>query len=133
MSSKSSDHTEEANPMTDTVSIYQSDPDAAIERLAALDSSPCPRGRVLVAAVAGEPVAALPLDGSPAVADPFHRTAELVTLLQMRVAQLSGRSRRRRLAGVPTFFRGRGILGIPGQSASTATSRRRPKLPQLLT
>jgi hypothetical protein len=109
--------------MTDTVSIYQLDPDATIERLAALDSSPCPLGRVLVAAVAGEPRAALPLDGGPAVADPFHRTAELVSLLETRAAQLKGQSRRRHLGALPTPFRRRGQAAILGQSVSTATSR----------
>jgi hypothetical protein len=109
--------------MTDTVTIYQSNPDATIERLAALDSSPCPRGRVLVAAVAGEPRAALPLDGGPAVADPFHRTVELVSLLEMRVAQLNGRSRRRQFSALTRSFRGRSRVTILGQSVSTATSR----------
>jgi hypothetical protein len=78
--------------MTDGITIFQSDPDPTIERLARLDSAPCPRGRVLVAAVGGEPRAALPLDGGPAIADPFHRTVELVALLGMRVAQLNGAS-----------------------------------------
>lgn len=48
--------------MTDGVTIYQSEPDQAMERLAQLDS-----GRVLVAAVGGEPRAALPLKGGQAV------------------------------------------------------------------
>jgi hypothetical protein len=105
--------------MPDDVSIYQSDPDAAIERLAVLDSRPCPRGRVLVAAVAGEPKAALPLDGGPPVADPFHRTAALVSLLEMRVAQLNGRSSRERLGVLPMWFRRRRRLAASGQPGGT--------------
>ena len=65
--------------MTDGVTIYLSEPDEAIERLARLDSARRPSGPVLVAAVAGEPVAALPLDGGPAIADPFQQTAALVS------------------------------------------------------
>jgi hypothetical protein len=76
--------------MTDGVSIYQSEPDEAIERLAQLDSTSRPSGPVLVAAVGGEPRAAVPLDGGPAIADPFQPTAELVSLLELRVAQLDG-------------------------------------------
>ena len=84
--------------MTDGVTIYVSEPDEAIERLARLDSARRPRGQVLVAAVGGEPIAALPLDGSPVIADPFQRTAELVSLLELRLAQLSGRPRPGRLS-----------------------------------
>jgi hypothetical protein len=61
---------------------------SAIEALAALDSSHRPHGRVLVAEVDGGVVAALPLAGGPAIADPFRRTSELVALLEMRAAQL---------------------------------------------
>ena len=33
-------------------------------------------------------VAAMPLDGGPALADPFHRTAALVEMLELRARQL---------------------------------------------
>jgi hypothetical protein len=55
--------------MTDRVTMYLSEADDAIERLAQLDSARRPTGPVLVAAVGGEPVAAVPLDGGPAIAD----------------------------------------------------------------
>ena len=84
--------------MTDGVSIYLSELDEAIERLAQLDSARRPSGPVLVAAVAGEPVAALPLDGGPAIADPFQQTAALVSLLELRVAQMRARPNAGRLA-----------------------------------
>jgi hypothetical protein len=87
--------------VSDELIIYQSDPDATIQLLAELDSTRCPRGRVLVAAVGGQPRAAVPLDGGPPIADPFHRTAELLSLLTLRAAQLNGGSSRgnhRRLA-----------------------------------
>jgi hypothetical protein len=86
--------------MTHGMTMYLSEPDAAIERLAQLDSARRPSGPVLVAAVRGEPVAALPLDGGPAIADPFQPTAALVSLLELRVAQLNGRPSPGRLARI---------------------------------
>ena len=43
----------------------------------------------LVAEVDGRLRAALPLDGSRAIADPFHRGLDLVELLRVRAAQLA--------------------------------------------
>ena len=86
--------------MTDGVTMYPSEPDEAIERLAQLDSARRPSGPPLVAAVGGEPVAALPLDGGPAIADPFQPTTALVSLLEPRGAQMRGRPNPGRLARV---------------------------------
>jgi hypothetical protein len=61
--------------------------------LSALDSRHMPRGPVLVAEQDGEVVAALPLDGSRAIADPFRRTSDLVALLELRARQVTARSR----------------------------------------
>ena len=61
---------------------------AAVDALATLDSSRRPLGRLLVAEVDGEIVAALSIDGMRAIADPFRPTAELVELLELRAAQL---------------------------------------------
>jgi hypothetical protein len=60
----------------------------AIRRLAALDEKPVPTGGVLVAEEGEELVAALPLDGGPALADPFKPTADIVELLRLRARQL---------------------------------------------
>jgi hypothetical protein len=60
----------------------------ALERLAGRDSKPVPDGELLVAETSGEIRAALPLDGRRPVADPFHPTAELVRLLEVRRRQL---------------------------------------------
>jgi hypothetical protein len=90
--------------MKDDVTIYRSDSNETIERLAELDSSPCPAGPVLVAAVAGQARAALPLNGGPAIADPFHPTAELVSLLEMRAAQLNRSSSPHRLVTLPPWL-----------------------------
>jgi hypothetical protein len=59
-----------------------------VRRLAELDDKPVPTGGVLVAELDDELVAALPLDGEPALADPFKPTAEIVALLELRARQL---------------------------------------------
>lgn len=59
-----------------------------IERLAALDSARAPQGEVVIAEVDGEAVAAAPVEGGRPVADPFRHTAEIVSLLELRAAQL---------------------------------------------
>lgn len=55
-----------------------------LERLAALDSQRLPAGEMLVAEVSGEIVAAYDPTAARAVADPFRRTADVVSLLQLR-------------------------------------------------
>jgi hypothetical protein len=55
---------------------------AAITRLAQLDDRPAPGGDALLGFVGGELRAAVSLNGGGAVADPFHRTADLVDLLR---------------------------------------------------
>jgi hypothetical protein len=60
----------------------------AIQRLAALDEKPIPSGGVLVAEQDGELVAALPLNGGQALADPFKPTADVVELLKVSARQL---------------------------------------------
>ena len=59
-----------------------------LSELAELDSAEPPLGVTLVAEVDGRLRAALPLDGSKPIADPFHRGAELVELLRLRATQL---------------------------------------------
>lgn len=60
----------------------------AVERLAALDSAARPLGALVVAEIDRELVAAVPVAGGPAIADPFRPTAEIVHLLELRAAQL---------------------------------------------
>ena len=76
--------------MTDTQSIsirVATDRDATVvEKLAALDSKPALRAPAVVALVDGRPVAAASLSDASVVADPFVPTADVVELLQARVA-----------------------------------------------
>lgn len=61
----------------------------ALTRLAALDSQRVPLGPLLLAEIDGEPWAAIALETSRVVADPFRPTAALVDLLRGRAAQLA--------------------------------------------
>jgi hypothetical protein len=83
--------------------LCKSADDDALERLAALSERPLPAGRLVVALVRGELVAALPLAGGQALADPFRRTRHLVRLLEVRAAQL--RAREPRVPLVPRLLR----------------------------
>jgi hypothetical protein len=60
-----------------------------LQELAELDSAPVPQGPALVAEVDGRLRAALAIRGGAVIADPFHRSTELIELLRTRAAQLS--------------------------------------------
>jgi hypothetical protein len=62
--------------------------DSALRRLASLDSSRLPVGPLLVGEMGGGIQAALPVMGGRGIANPFVRTAELTTLLELRAEQL---------------------------------------------
>ena len=64
------------------------DDEHALRRLAQRDTRTLPRGELLVALVGGEPRAAISLASGEVVADPFHRTEELVRMLGLRRAQM---------------------------------------------
>jgi len=86
---------------------------AALERLAGLDSSRSLLGPSLVAEVGGEIRAAISvLDGS-VIADPFHRTDDLVRMLRLR----AGLPERSRSTGVRAFGRSRWGAKEPHPSA----------------
>jgi hypothetical protein len=71
---------------------------AAVARIAVLDSGHAPEGDAMLAFVGEELRAVLPLDGGRPLADPFHRTAELVELLRYSVER--GRAPRKRRIGL---------------------------------
>ena len=74
--------------------------EAAIARLAELDSATRPAGALLGAEIEGRLLAAVSITTGKAIADPFARTAELRGLLEMRSSQLRGDPARR-----PSRFR----------------------------
>jgi hypothetical protein len=78
-----------------TVRLASPEDARGLDRLAQMDSGSPSAGPALVAEVDGELVAALPLGGGRALADPFRATSELVRLLELRAAQLDGDRRKR--------------------------------------
>jgi hypothetical protein len=73
--------------------------DAAIlDELSALDSAPRLHAPAVVALVDGRPVAAASLRDASVVADPFVPTADVVELLQARVAATASEAARPRAA-----------------------------------
>lgn len=78
-----------APPHSDVTVRLASPSDArGLLRLAALDSASVPEGPTVVAEVDRELVAAMPLDGGETIAHPFHRTAAVVQMLELRAGQL---------------------------------------------
>ena len=73
-----------------------SDSDGALEAVAARDSQRLPEGPWLVAEVEGEALAVLSLADGSFVADPFSRTVELRSLLELRAKQLGKREKTER-------------------------------------
>jgi hypothetical protein len=71
------------------VRLARPEDEAAIRRIAALDGKKAPEGRVLVAEADSEVIAALPIGGGVAVADPFRWTSDVVALMEMRAEQLA--------------------------------------------
>jgi hypothetical protein len=74
----------------DSVTVRRARPGdgAALARLSELDGHRLAPGPVLVAEVAGRPLAARSLANGSAIADPFQPTAHLVELLELRSAHL---------------------------------------------
>jgi hypothetical protein len=78
------------------IRLAQPSDQRALEALAALDSKRMPSGPTLVGVVDGVLAAAVPLDGSPPLADPFRPTEGLVHLLRFRAVELRDEHRGRR-------------------------------------
>jgi len=69
--------------------------ETAIERLVQLDSQNRPAGQLMGVEIEGRLLVAASIETGKSVADPFFRTAELRALLEVRIAQMSGRGTRR--------------------------------------
>ena len=107
------------DPNAFTIREAQAADDDGLRRLAELDSSRRPSGRVLVGELDGELVAAVPMAGGPAIADPMRATSAVVSLLGLRAAQLRGLEHRWRSRGQTRRL-------IPAAGAGRAHSPRRP-------
>ena len=66
----------------------------ALQRLARLDSSRVPAGRLIVAEDDGEIVAAMSADDGTTIANPFRATSAIVAMLRLRADHLKPRRRR---------------------------------------
>jgi hypothetical protein len=101
----------------DAVTIRRAGPDdeAALRRLAGLDSTRVPDGPLLMAEIDGQAVAAISVNSGESFADPFVRTLELRRLLELRASQLLLSSDRER---------GRDGAGRRAYSAWRTTGRR---------
>lgn len=63
------------------------DDSAELRSLAERDTAPMPNGAVVGAERGGRLLAAISLSSGDVVADPFHPTADLVALLELRAGQ----------------------------------------------
>jgi len=75
--------------MSDRITITHSTEadEPTVRRLAALDDRRPPHGPALLAYVDGELRAAVGIVDGQAVADPFHRTLDIVEMLRLQVGQ----------------------------------------------
>lgn len=103
----------------DSITIRLAGPEDAdgLRRLAERDSSELPAGELLVALVGHDLRAATAIRTGAAVADPFHPTRELVSLLAERAEQMRGG----RATGLLDRLRrrGSGHRGLSPQPAGT--------------
>ena len=76
----------QAHPFT--VRLAEPADQSVLLHLAALDSSRMPAGPLLVGEMGGGIQAAVPVMGGRAIANPFVRTAELVSVLELRAQQM---------------------------------------------
>lgn len=109
-------------PSPETLTIRMAGPaDAgALIRLAQRDSARPPEPvAMLVAEIGGELRAALPLDGGPAIADPFHPTADLVAMLAGRARQLEVPAPRRAARRRRALWAARGAIAPRLQDSAT--------------
>jgi hypothetical protein len=90
-----------------TIRTLSEDDRESVARLAQLDSSPAPEGRLLGAVVDGRLVAALSLTNGESIANPFIPSEGVRSMLRLRAGQLN--PKRRRL--LPRRRRRRGSLG----------------------
>src|SRR5919201_1770063 len=77
-----------STPDAVTIRRAGADDEAALRRLADLDSTRVPDGPILMAEIGGQAVAAISILSGESFADPFTPTLELRRLLELRASQL---------------------------------------------
>jgi hypothetical protein len=82
------DGTATLEPEAITIRPLQERDVTAVEQLAELEERPVPPGPLLVAEVEGAVEAAVALEGGEAIANPFARSSEAVSLLRLRAEQI---------------------------------------------
>ena len=96
--------------------------EAAVARLAQLDSGTSPAAPLLGAEVEGQLLVAMSIPSGESVADPFSRTEEVRDLVGVRVAQLNERhSTRGRRRHIRTRSRGTVGASPPGAGGRLLT------------
>ncbi|MDQ3729207.1 MAG: hypothetical protein M3355_06410 [Actinomycetota bacterium] len=97
--------------------------DSALERLVQLDSGKRPMAPLLGAEIGGKLLVATSIATGKSIADPFSRTEELRTLVEVRIAQLRGSDGKRGRRFKRTRARSRGSLGAspPGAGGRLLT------------
>jgi hypothetical protein len=97
-----------------TITIRPAHPgdEAAIIRLAALDSAPVPPTPLVLAEIEGELRVAVSVDGRSVIADPFHRTLELAALVRDHVDRIHRPAPRPELDRSPRALLGRRRLRL---------------------
>ena len=84
------DGTATLEPESITIRPMRDEDAAAVELLAELEARPVPPGPLLLAEVEGTIEAAVDLEGGETIANPFARSGEAVSLLELRAGQLGG-------------------------------------------
>ena len=69
--------------------------EAAIERLVELETGRRPEGDLMGVEIEGRLLVATSVETGKSIADPFSRTAELRALLEVRIAQMNGKRKKR--------------------------------------
>jgi hypothetical protein len=112
-------HTTIKDPTAASITIRAAGPQdvEGLRRLGQRDSRAVPEGELLIALIDGEARAAISPASGETIADPFHRTEELVGMLTLRGSELSGETPARGLER---------LLGSRGRSARQPARSLRP-------
>ena len=95
--------------------------EAAVQRLVELDSGRQPQGEMMGIEVEGRLLVAASIPTGEIIADPFVRTAELRAILEVRIAQMGGKTKSRKRFRRRTHSRGALAGSPPGAGGKLLT------------